>query len=350
MNNFLLQKRFLLLVVVFQIWLMPVATFGQVPRYSQYMMNEFIVNPAMAGSDGRTIINLTGRKEWVGFGNGVPTPQTYSLSIQHRTLDREYAKTLGASGNKYESLHKSNVGWGLSFINDFNGAMQRQGISATYAYHLYLNPAQLSFGISGSITQLNIRSQYLNFENNSDIMSGLANGSIWTPDIAFGINLKYPHLQIGLSAVQLLQSSVTFGNTEVNLSSSNERFRRTYYLLASYLGDLKSSANWQYEPSILIKANDHISSGIIAQADVVLRMIYQNALWFGLGYRTSSDFIALVGFRYNRLYFTYSFDYGNNEVMRYTYGSHELSVSMKLGSSVKRFRCITNPQARKKTY
>jgi type IX secretion system PorP/SprF family membrane protein len=345
----ILHKKILSLVLAVMLLLigfMSVNTYAQqVPRYTQYMMNEFIVNPAMAGSDGRTIVNLSGRKEWVGFGNGGPTPQTYSLSIQHRTLDREYAKILGASGSKYENLHKSNVGWGLSFVNDLNGAIQRQGVSLTYAYHLFLNPAQLSFGLTGSFTQLSIRSKYLNFENNSDIMMGLSNGSIWTPDIAFGINLKYPHLQIGLSAVQLLQSSVVFGNTEVNLSSSNERFRRTYFLMASYLGDIKSSTNWKYEPSILIKTNDQFSTGVIAQGDIVMRMIYQDDLWFGLGYRTSSDVIALIGFRYNRVYFTYSFDYGNSEMMKYTYGSHEISVSLKLGSSVKRIRCVT-PQGR----
>jgi type IX secretion system PorP/SprF family membrane protein len=348
------MKTFLQIVltaIILQFRIDVTITYGQqVPRYSQYMMNEFIVNPAMAGSDGRTIVNLTGRKEWVGFGDGVPTPQTYSFSIQHRTLDKEYSKPLSASGNKYESIHKSNVGWGISFVSDFNGALQRQGLNATYAYHLYLNPAQLSFGLTGSFTQMSIRAKYLNFENNNDVMIGLSNGSIWMPDVAFGINLKYPRFQVGLSAVQLLQSSIIFGNTEVNLTSTNLRFRRTYYLLTSYLGDFKSSTRWQYEPSLLIKTNDQFQSGIMAQADVVLRMIYQNDLWFGAGYRTSNDFIALMGFRYNRLFFTYSFDYGNNEITRYTYGSHELSVSLKFGSQVKRIRCTTETRKAKKSY
>ena len=54
----------------------PLLLAQQLPRYSQYIMNEFLVNPSVAGVDGQTSIDLSARKEWLGF---VPnTPETYS--------------------------------------------------------------------------------------------------------------------------------------------------------------------------------------------------------------------------------------------------------------------------------
>lgn len=51
------MKRFLYIVV----YLFAVLSINaqQVPLYSQYMMNGFLLNPAVAGSEGYTAINLT---------------------------------------------------------------------------------------------------------------------------------------------------------------------------------------------------------------------------------------------------------------------------------------------------
>ena len=35
----------------------------QVPLYSQYMLNGFLLNPAVAGSEGYTAVNLTARED-----------------------------------------------------------------------------------------------------------------------------------------------------------------------------------------------------------------------------------------------------------------------------------------------
>jgi hypothetical protein len=39
----------------------------QVPMYSQYIMNGFLINPSFAGRDGYTTITLTTREQWVGL-------------------------------------------------------------------------------------------------------------------------------------------------------------------------------------------------------------------------------------------------------------------------------------------
>lgn len=310
----------------------------QVPRYSQFIMNEFLVNPAVAGVDGMTLMNLTGRLEWVGFSGG--TPKTYTCNVQTRLLKRRNEVLSRKSGNKLLKERKGHVGLGAGIINDYNGAFQRIGFSGTYAYHLFLNNSQLSFGLTGSIIQLNIRSKYIEFKEGDDRMAGLTDGSIWIPDFAVGINYVTPHFHVGFSSVQLTESNLSFGSTEIKLNSTEVNYNRNYFLLMSYINSLGPNNDWEIEPSAIVKSNDKFKAGIKAQADILLRFIYDKSYWFGAGYRTSNDMIILLGLRYNQLYATYSFDYGTNALSKNSYGSHEISLTLKFGESVRRFNWL----------
>jgi len=46
----------------------------QVPMYSQYIMNGFLINPSFAGRDGYTTVNLTVREQWVGMAGRPCSP------------------------------------------------------------------------------------------------------------------------------------------------------------------------------------------------------------------------------------------------------------------------------------
>ena len=59
----------------------------QVPMYSQYIMNGFLINPSFAGRDGYTTVNLTVREQWTGLPQA---PSTYALSFQTRVLNNSY--------------------------------------------------------------------------------------------------------------------------------------------------------------------------------------------------------------------------------------------------------------------
>ena len=59
-------------------FLFGVVTAQQVPMYSQYIMNGFLINPSFAGRDGYTTVNLTVREQWVGMDGA---PSTYAASF-----------------------------------------------------------------------------------------------------------------------------------------------------------------------------------------------------------------------------------------------------------------------------
>ena len=57
-------------------------------------------------------------------------------------------------------------------------------------------------------------------------------------------------------------------------------------------------------------------------------------------YRTNGDIIFLAGIRYNKFYFGYAFDYVTSDISRFSYGSHEIVLALKLGDSARRFRWL----------
>ena len=59
----------------------------QLPLYSQYSMNRFLINPAVAGTEGFTTISLTAREQWIGFKG---TPKTHSITIDSKLLPDSY--------------------------------------------------------------------------------------------------------------------------------------------------------------------------------------------------------------------------------------------------------------------
>jgi len=127
----------------------------QLPRFSQYYANEFLINPAVAGCDGRTVFNLGARKQWLGFSEN--TPSSYIISAQGRLLKTGYTLKAGPKGaNSYRKAGKGRVGLGGIVYHDVNGAIARTGGQFSYAYHLFIQNSQLSFGLTGNVFQYRI--------------------------------------------------------------------------------------------------------------------------------------------------------------------------------------------------
>jgi type IX secretion system PorP/SprF family membrane protein len=304
----------------------------QLPFYSQYVMNEFMVNPAVAGVDGLTSINLTGRKQWVGFTN---PPQTYSASISSRILKKGFIIKRGSLGSSYRKSTKGRVGLGAAFISDKNGAISRTGLQVSYAYHIFLLNSQLSMGLTGSTMQLKIDEEAASFRSpSSDPLTPLIGKSTYIPDVNVGANLATPNFHVGVSVMNLFQTPWKIGET--SLAQDQLQHTRQYNLLWTYRTLLPGNTNWEAEPSILGRTNERLD----INGDVSCRMIYKREYWAGLSVRTSGDFVLLLGLRYDRLYFGYSFDYGFNAISRLSRGSHEISFALKLGDSTRRYRWL----------
>jgi hypothetical protein len=107
----------------------------QIPLYTQYMMNSFLINPAVAGNDGLTSFNLTAREQWLGFENA---PRTVAVSAQTRLLKTSFINRGRTVRRRPTSRSRSgNVGLGGYIFNDRNGVIDRTGFQGSYSYHVW---------------------------------------------------------------------------------------------------------------------------------------------------------------------------------------------------------------------
>jgi len=305
----------------------------QVPMYSQYIMNGFLVNPSIAGRDGYTTLNLTVREQWVGM-EGAPT--TYAASFQTRVLRNSYiTKSTEVRKKIVKPTRGSRVGIGGYIFSDYNGIMRRSGGQLAYAYHIMRNtggvPSSLSFGLAFTAYQYAIDTKGAIYNQNDPLLMTY-DRSVFIPDFNFGVSYATNKFYVGFSMTNMLRGALMLADT----SSVNRNELGHYFLTGGV--KIPLAANWKLEPSAFIKSSDMFFTAI--QADVTARVYYMEDYWVGLSYRTSNALIAMVGVKYDRFYFAYAFDFAMNDIRTQTMGSHELTLAVKFGENARRYRWI----------
>ncbi len=309
----------------------------QLPLYSQYLYNKFLINPAVAGSDGFTSFNLTAREQWIGY-NGAP--RTYSFSWQNRILKRGYQLRENIFNKTvYRAKTEGRAGYGAYFFSDRNGLVHRTGFQGAYTYHIWVaDYTQLSMGLAFTGYHFRIDANDKSFEDQSEpwLNNNLRRG-VFIPDFDFGINILDPGFEVGLSAQQMLGAIAKLGE----VAYRNYWMDRHFYLFGSY--NFYSGTKIELKPSLLVK----MSGQLRPQVDLGLTYTFDQSFWAGLSYRTGSSLVANIGFRHfnNRvklttMYFGYSFDFTLNKIQSVTYGTHEFTMALKIGDRLKRFRWI----------
>lgn len=307
----------------------------QVPMYSQYIMNGFLINPSFAGRDGYTTVNLTVREQWVGLAGA---PSTYAASFQTRILKNSFISKSTAVRKKIVKPTKGGkVGLGGYIFNDNNGIMHRTGISLAYAYHIPLGrtggiPNDLSFGLAMTAYQFAVNTTGAILNSQDDPLLNSYDRSVFIPDFNFGASFTTSRYYIGFAMTNLLRGSLVIADTSKNKTSQLGNF----YLTGGVKFPL--TQDWIFEPSAFIKASDMFFKSV--QMDLTARMYYREDYWAGISYRTNDALIAMLGLKYDRFYFAYAFDFTLTDIRKQSYGSHELSLAVKFGESARRYRWI----------
>ena len=300
----------------------------QLPLFSQYLFNGFLINPAYAGLNGYSTVNLTAREQWLGLPN---PPQTHIVSFQTRILRQSFIRKSAAARRKIMSRNTSGrVGIGAYIYNDRVGLINRTGAQGTYAYHIKMDKeTHLSFAISGSIYQFSIPRDQIKTEMSRDLLIDNISLNMWIPDVSVGFVYSSPTFYGGISANQLLQAYMKFGSNIDN----TYRLYRQYNISGGYRYEIDNDK--AIEPSILVK----VTNQLVAQADITTRL-YIGDYWAVLSYRTSGAAIFMFGVQVNKMLFGYAFDYNFNSLQKQTYGSHEFMVAFKFGDSPGRLRFL----------
>jgi type IX secretion system PorP/SprF family membrane protein len=303
----------------------------QLPVYSQYLYNKFLLNPAVAGSDGYTSLSLNAREQWVGYEGA---PRTVSFAFQTRLLKRSYIlKQTTVKRQIYRPKSDGKVGLGGYIFSDKNGLIQRNGFQLSYAYHTWLrNSTQLSFGLSVNGYHYKIDEEKVNFEDPNDplINSSLRRG-LFIPDATFGVSVLNAKYNFGLSVDQLFEASAKIGGSTAYQNFSLER---QYYLFGSY--DFSHGPYNIIQPAFLLMTSEELRP----MADIGVTYIFHEDFWAGMAYRTSKALITTVGVKYQNIFIGYAFDFTMSEIQKVTYGTHEISFAIKFGDNKRKYRWL----------
>ena len=317
-------------------------TFGnlfsqQVPMYSQYIMNGFLVNPAIAGRDGSTTINLTAREQWIGMTG---SPSTYAVSFQTRLLKNSYiSKATSVKKEQVRPTKGGKVGLGGYIFNDNNGIMRRTGFQAAYAYHIALGetdriPNNLSLGMAFTGYQYFVDLEGRIFDPNDPLLNSF-DRSVYVADFNFGASYITSKYYVGVAMTNLLRGNLIFEDKDTaNVDGRNEL---GHFFITGGV-KLPLSYDWTFEPSGFVKASDMLLESV--QLDITGRLYYRDSYWAGVSYRTNDAVIMMLGMKYDKFYFAYAYDYTLTNIRPHTFGTHELSIAVKFGDSARRYRWI----------
>ena len=314
----------------------------QRPHYTQYILNNYILNPAISGIENYTDLKLSARDQWVGL-NGAP--QTFYLTI-HGPLGKKDYRTSATSyeipgqnprGKYYWENYTAaepHHGVGFSMINDRTGSYNRFTTYATYAYHLGLSPTtNLAAGFSAGITVVGIDKSKTDFGGGdpSDPATGAAiNGELnkIRPDIGAGLWLYSRNYFIGLSAQQIVPQTLSFVDDAAVVTKG--RLIPHVFLTGGYRFLLSEDVN--AIPSLMFKYINGSSNNNF-QVETNIKLQYQDLFWIGGSYRYQDGFAAMLGLNVgNTFNIGYAYDYTTSNLKTVSRGTHELVIGFLLGN------------------
>ncbi len=271
----------------------------QLPQYTQYMLNDLAINPAVAGKNNYADVRSNNRYQWTGITDA---PRTYMLTL-------------------HAPFKKRNMGLGTHVYTDIVGPTRRVGISIAYAYHVKLtDKTKLSFGISAGIQQWGIDGHKLILHDEGDNNLLIQYQTKTVPDFGAGILVHNDKWYLGFSAPQLYQAPI-----RLYKNGDNKGTLVTHFLVnGAYKFDV--GEDFKIEPSFLVK----YAMPAPVKLDVGVRCIYQEQVWLGVGYRSNDAYTALVGFMYkNYLMVGYSYDFTTSKLRKYAGATHELMLGLR---------------------
>ena len=306
------MKKLLLLLVAFA-GVVVQAFAQQRPQYSQYMVNNFLLNPALTGIEDYADIRVSNRQQWVGLDGA---PVTY-YATAHVPLNK------GAASTKYAKA-LAHHGVGVILHTDKTGPLRRTGVSGTYAYHLPLTRTiNASAGVAAGLIRNSVNANELQFTNPSDPLIGGGSINQNVLDLSLGFWVYSRNFSVGIAGAQLLENAGSFRAAENNNVTLD--LQRHYFLTGSYR--LSASDQIDFIPSFMLKLADPSPAAI----DINLRALYAERFWVGASYRHKDALVGMVGVYISHLLdFSYSYDATTSNLNRVSAGTHEVVLGLKL--------------------
>jgi len=267
--------------------------------FTNYMLNNYYYNPAIAGSRDVHVANLGYRNQWSGFDEA---PVTFM-------------------GNFYGSIkNKGKMGYGATILSDRTGLTNTTAAYVNYAHHFQLTKStKLGLGVRPGYMQYRVR---LYDARVADPGDGVLTGNILAAnalDVSTGFHIYSKDFYLMGSMQHAL-------GTEIKFTSYNDNFQRHFTFITGYRLNFEKQ-KLQLEPSLMLR---HVRP-IPLQWSAMLRATYDKQYWIGMSYRTDDAMSVALGYTLKeRLTIGYAYDFSMSEIAPYQTGSHEIVLSFVL--------------------
>lgn len=288
-----------IIIYIFSVLFLGQLNAQQLPQYTQYMLNEFAINPAVAGKEEFADVRSNNRYQWIGITDA---PRTYILTA-------------------HGPLKAKNMGVGMHLFTDIVGPTRRVGLNFSYAYHIKLNKeTKMSLGLSAGILQWGIDGHKLILHDAGDDNLLVNYQTVYVPDFGAGILVHNKKFYVGIAVPQIYQSRINLYPGSDNSSTLVTHFN----INAAYKFDIGD--DFKIEPSFLVK----YATPAPFKLDVGIRAIYKEQIWLGGAYRHNDAYTALLGFMFKNYWMLgYSYDFSTTNIRKYSSGTHEIMLGLR---------------------
>lgn len=289
-------------------------SFGQQrPQYTQYMVNPFLLNPAVSGTEDYVDIRAGYRKQWTGLEG---SPRTMFLS-SHTDIGKRWV-TDRRIRKKKNGFH----GVGAVVVNDVIGPTSTTIFNLAYSYHLRIsNDWFASLGIMGGIQQYTMDGGKLHTANPGDqLITSFTRASL--ADINTGFWIHNNNFYAGASLIQVMPQKLY---NDVSQSITDGKLAQHFFITAGY--NIPMGEDFSFIPSFMIKS---VYPAPISY-DINAKVRYLDIAWAGISYRNTDSFAGMVGIIINNTFdISYSYDYITSDIRLASGGSHEVVVGYRL--------------------
>lgn len=280
-------------------------------QFTQYMYNTININPAYAGSRGALSIFGLYRTQWVGL-DGAPETSSFSANTP---------------------INNSNLGVGLSVVNDKIGPTNENNFSVDLSYTVQTSADfKLSFGIKGTANLFNLDISKLNPEDQGDPQFQDLDNK-FSPNVGAGVYWHSDKAYIGLSVPNFIETN-RYDDNDIAIYKD----KINYYLMGGYVFDLDKYQYIKFKPAVLAK----MVEGAPLQVDISANFMFVDKFVLGVAYRWSASVSVMAGFQItDGLYIGYGYDRETTNLNNYNSGSHEIFIRYEF---IKKNNKITSPR------
>ena len=309
----------------------------QRPHYTQYVLNQYILNPALSGIENYTDVKISHRHQWVGLDGA---PVTTYLTIHTPIGKKDFSTTptsyrvpgenpRGENFWKDYTAAEPHHGIGLTVLNDRTGPLNRFSAYGTYAYHIGISGrTTLAAGFGAGISNLSLNTSKLNFGAQAPVDPAVTTSNEINnikPDLSAGLYVYSSDFFAGISAQQIIPQRVIFSEDSVQRVAG--KYIPHLFATAGYRFLLTEEFN--LVPSIMLK----YSNPVPVQVDLNMKLQYLDLAWVGLSYRTKDGFAAMLGMNVSNAFNVgYSYDYTTSNLNTVSKGTHEILVGFLIGN------------------